>query len=200
MLAVSRAIDQAWNEKGRFPGVWRGASLLAAGTFGFIMHCFTSVLFFAATMLFSKAMTKLDIVPVAQAYALFAVAGFGFGLIFNAIRLFVRNRLVDLVLRGLVRFIIMHGGAFFIPDLMPIYVRPYLTWNPAMHGISMARQGFYTNFPAFLYNPRIFVITAFAMLIFGLALERLVGDRRQPRHRASTIAGPAASDEDAAGR
>jgi capsular polysaccharide transport system permease protein len=72
------------------------------------------------------------------------------------------------------------SGIWYIPDLLPEWLRNIIVWNPVLHGIEWVRSGFYANYGERTLDCGYLLSCGLATLFFGLAAERALrgrGDR-----------------------
>lgn len=70
------------------------------------------------------------------------------------------------------RFLYIASGVFYIPDVMPDWIRRVLVWNPILQGIEWFRTGFFIGYdPPWLDKPYLIGL-GFATILIGLMLER----------------------------
>jgi ABC-type polysaccharide/polyol phosphate export permease/tetratricopeptide (TPR) repeat protein len=70
------------------------------------------------------------------------------------------------------RFLYFLSGIFFIPQMMPDWVREILVWNPLLIGIEWFRSGLFFGYsPPWIDKPFMLAVS-FACLVAGLVLER----------------------------
>jgi ABC-type polysaccharide/polyol phosphate export permease/predicted Zn-dependent protease len=77
------------------------------------------------------------------------------------------------------RMLYFLSGIFFIPQMMPPWVRDILVWNPLLVGIEWFRSGFFLGYSPPWINRTYMISVALACIVVGAALER--GLRRRLR-------------------
>jgi capsular polysaccharide transport system permease protein len=81
-------------------------------------------------------------------------------------------------LSRLLNFVLAFGfflsGVFFTADQIPSNALPYLLWNPMLHINEMMRSAWFTVYDSQVADPVFVAITITAMLMLGLAGERLL--------------------------
>lgn len=65
------------------------------------------------------------------------------------------------------------SGIFYVPSQLPPQAREILQWNPVLHLVEWFRHGFYPNYNSMILNVWYPVGIGAAMLLLGLAGERL---------------------------
>ena len=65
------------------------------------------------------------------------------------------------------------SGIFYVPSQLPSQARDILQWNPVLHLVEWFRHGFYPNYNSMILNTWYPIGVGAAMLLLGLAGERL---------------------------
>ncbi|MBV9860308.1 MAG: tetratricopeptide repeat protein [Alphaproteobacteria bacterium] len=135
----------------------------------------TGVIMFVGFIGFNYGPFPKDLMPILQAVLLLWVFGSGLGIIQCVARHFARYW--EVVWGSVTRLLYFVSGIYFVPQMLPPWLRDIVVWNPILQGIELFRTGF---FP--LYNPhwldkRYLVVCATATLFLGLAALRVF--RRQ---------------------
>jgi capsular polysaccharide transport system permease protein len=68
-------------------------------------------------------------------------------------------------------------GIFYVPGMMPDWIRNILAWNPVLHAVDWFRASFFIDYEPHWLDRTFLVIAGGATLSAGLALERCL--RRQ---------------------
>lgn len=108
---------------------------------------------------------------MAGSVALLALLGFGMGVI-NAvvIQFFESWKNIEAMLTRPLFFI---SGIFFVPEALPEKVRDYLSWNPILHGVELARYGYYFNYRYAGIDVPYLAGWALVLTLIGLTAERV---------------------------
>jgi capsular polysaccharide transport system permease protein len=69
------------------------------------------------------------------------------------------------------------SGILRIPELMPINVRDVMVWNPALHGVTLFRQGFYAGYGSETLDVNYLLGWGLGSLAVGLLAERILRRR-----------------------
>ncbi|HWE72292.1 MAG TPA: tetratricopeptide repeat protein [Stellaceae bacterium] len=121
-----------------------------------------------------------DIAQAIFAYLATWLFALGIGMIGSVI-----NNLTRLWERSWVtvaRFLYFLSGIFFIPQMMPDWIREILVWNPLLVGIEWFRSGLFFGYsPPWIDKPFMLTIS-FACLVTGLVLERGLRKRLRVSH------------------
>jgi capsular polysaccharide transport system permease protein len=78
----------------------------------------------------------------------------------------------DKIWNQIVRILYFCSGIFYVPGMMPEWIRNILSWNPLLHGIDWFRSSCFVNYEPFWLDRAYLAIAAGLTLLFGLALER----------------------------
>jgi capsular polysaccharide transport system permease protein len=83
----------------------------------------------------------------------------------------------DKIWNQVTRILYFCSGIFYVPAMMPDWIRDLLSWNPVLHGVDWFRSSFFAEYEPFWLDRAYLAIAAGLALLAGLALERLM--RRQ---------------------
>jgi capsular polysaccharide transport system permease protein len=109
--------------------------------------------------------------------ALLATAAFGCGCGFINAVVTVFCRSWDKTYSQVTRLLYFISGIFYVPGMMPDWVRDLLAWNPLLHAIDWFRSGFFAAYQPHWLDRSYLSIAAILTLAGGFALER--GMRRR---------------------
>ena len=119
--------------------------------------------------------TPHDPLRAAQGFAAIVVLGSGFGIL-NAV-LVALVKPWNMILSWIMRLQFFFSGVFFLPEKLPPFAVDILIWNPAAHGISLVREGFYSGYKCNIIMDLYPFGFGIALAILGLTLEKVY--RRQ---------------------
>ena len=83
----------------------------------------------------------------------------------------------DKIWAQLTRLLYFCSGIFYVPGMMPDWVRGILAWNPVLHAVDWFRSSFFVDYEPHWLDRTFLLIAAGVTLSAGLALERCL--RRQ---------------------
>ena len=106
--------------------------------------------------------------------ALLAIAAFGCGVGFVNAVVTVFWRSWDKSYAQLTRLLYFVSGIFYVPGMMPDWVRGILVWNPLLHAIDWFRAGFFEVYQPHWLDWSYVAVVAIVALLVGLALHRLL--------------------------
>jgi len=111
-----------------------------------------------------------DYLSPALALLVTGVFGCGVGFINAVVTAFFRSW--EKVFAQLTRLLYFTSGIFYVPAMMPGWVRDALCWNPVLHAIDWFRAGFFGAYEPHWLDRSYLVALAILVLMTGLALER----------------------------
>jgi capsular polysaccharide transport system permease protein len=97
--------------------------------------------------------------------------GFGLGMVIGIVSQFVPT--IDSLISVPLRILYFASGLFYLPDAMPPAVRSILEWNPVLHGITLFRMGYYSNYDSHMLDLKYLVIWSGACVLAAFLVERL---------------------------
>ena len=111
-----------------------------------------------------------SVLGVIEVFLLLVVFSFGVGLFLATVSPFFQDfkKIVPVLLQPL--FFI--SGIFFSLNSMPESLLPYLTWNPILHGVELARDALFVNYTSLHADKTYLYISALVSLTLGLMLFR----------------------------
>jgi ABC-type polysaccharide/polyol phosphate export permease len=83
----------------------------------------------------------------------------------------------DKIWTQVTRILYFISGIFYVPGMMPGWIRGILVWNPLLHGIDWFRASFFADYEPFWLDRLYLTMTAGLTLLAGLALERALRRR-----------------------
>ena len=106
-----------------------------------------------------------------SAYLLTVMMALGFGL--SIIFLAKLNKwLIKFIRRLIQRVIIFTSGIFFATFEIPAHMRPFVTWNPILHGVELFRYSINNEYPIPDISLSYLMLCSILMLSFSLILYR----------------------------
>jgi capsular polysaccharide transport system permease protein len=141
-------------------------ALLVAATYTLIM-----AIFYSALITLDLASLPSRPEHVILAFLATWLLGLGFGTL-NAViaSLWETWAPIEKILTRPLFFI---SGIFYVPSQLPPQAREFLQWNPVLHLVEWFRHGFYPNYNSMILGMWYPVGVGAAMLLLGLAGERL---------------------------
>lgn len=141
-------------------------ALLVAATYTLIMAIFY-------TALITLGLASLPSRPehIIMAFLATWLLGLGFGTL-NAVIASLWDTWTQIE-KILTRPLFFISGIFYVPSQLPPQAREILQWNPVLHLVEWFRHGFYPNYNSMILDMSYPVGVGVAMLLLGLAGERL---------------------------
>jgi ABC-type polysaccharide/polyol phosphate export permease/Flp pilus assembly protein TadD len=78
----------------------------------------------------------------------------------------------DKIWAQVTRLLYFCSGIFYVPGIMPDWIRDILAWNPMLHAIDWFRASFYAEYEPHWLDRSYLMIVAAVTLVAGLGLER----------------------------
>jgi ABC-type polysaccharide/polyol phosphate export permease/tetratricopeptide (TPR) repeat protein len=78
----------------------------------------------------------------------------------------------DKIWAQLTRLLYFCSGIFYVPGMMPDWIRGILAWNPVLHAVDWFRSSFFIDYEPHWLDRTFLIIVAGGTLSVGLALER----------------------------
>ena len=137
-----------------------------------LLHTMTnmlvSILVFGFIIMVMGATVRVEISVIAQAYAMAIFLGFGIGSLncYLMTAFPAWERAWQIVTRPL--FLV--SGVFTTFDTLPQIGKDVLIWNPLIHIIGRAREGFFINYNGYYISTTYVMLIAMVTGVFGLML------------------------------
>lgn len=141
-------------------------ALLIASTYTVIM-----AIFYAGLIALDLASLPSRPEHVIMAFLATWFLGLGFGVL-NAVIASLWDTWTQIE-KIMTRPLFFISGIFYVPSQLPPEAREVLQWNPVLHLVEWFRHGFYPNYNSVLLNVWYPISVGAAMLLLGLAGERL---------------------------
>jgi capsular polysaccharide transport system permease protein len=111
-----------------------------------------------------------DFSGLAAAVTMVWLLGCGFGFVNAVVNAFCKSW--DKIWAQLTRILYFCSGIFYVPGMMPDWIRNTLAWNPVLQAVDWFRASFFPDYvPHWLDRPYLAAVTGLVLLA-GLALER----------------------------
>jgi ABC-type polysaccharide/polyol phosphate export permease/tetratricopeptide (TPR) repeat protein len=111
-----------------------------------------------------------DLAGVCASIAAVWVFGCGCGFINAVINGFCKSW--DKIWAQLTRVLYFCSGIFYVPGMMPDWIRGILAWNPVLHAVDWFRSSFFVEYQPYWLDRTFLVTVAAVTLLAGLTLER----------------------------
>jgi ABC-type polysaccharide/polyol phosphate export permease/Flp pilus assembly protein TadD len=144
--------------------------IVARGLLEFITDIVVAAILLAGFGAIGLGALPYDFAGIAAATAAVWVLGCGFGFINAVVNAFFKSW--DKVWAQLVRLLYFGSGIFYVPGMMPDWIRDRLAWNPVLQGVDWFRAAFFVDYTPHWLDRSYLVAVAGAVLLAGLTLER----------------------------
>ena len=111
-----------------------------------------------------------DFGSVAASVAVVWLLACGFGFINAVINAFFKSW--DKIWAQLTRILYFCSGIFYVPGMMPDWIRDMLAWNPVLQAVDWFRASFFADYQPHWLDRAYLAAAAALVLLAGLALER----------------------------
>lgn len=111
-----------------------------------------------------------DHLGVAAAISVVWLLGCGAGFLNAVIAAFFKSW--DKIWAQLTRILYFCSGIFYVPGMMPDWIRDILAWNPVLHAVDWFRSSFFEQYEPHWLDRSYLSAIAVATLVTGLGLER----------------------------
>lgn len=143
--------------------------IIARGLLEFVTDVIVAVLLLVGFATVGLHAMPADLWAPCLALSVVAVLGFGVGFVNAVVTVFVRSW--DRIYAHVGRALYFCSGIFYVPGMMPPWVRDMLGWNPLLDAIDWFRSGFFENYQPHWLDRRFLVLAAILAMLAGLALH-----------------------------
>jgi ABC-type polysaccharide/polyol phosphate export permease/Flp pilus assembly protein TadD len=111
-----------------------------------------------------------DIAGVSTSLLVIWLLGCGCGFLNAVINAFAKSW--DKIWAQLTRLLYFCSGIFYVPGMMPEWIRDILAWNPVLHAVDWFRSSFFREYEPHWLDRSYLLTFAVVTLLAGLGLER----------------------------
>ena len=154
----------------QLPDVGAFDVILARGLLELVTDILVAVILLAGFGAIGLATLPADFSGVAAATAAVWLLGCGFGFVNAVINAFFKSW--DKIWAQLTRILYFCSGIFYVPGMMPDWIRDLLAWNPVLHAVDWFRASFFADYVPHWLDRCYLCAVAGMVLLAGLALER----------------------------
>jgi capsular polysaccharide transport system permease protein len=144
--------------------------ILARGLLEIVTDLVVATLVLGAFNAIGIAALPHDGWEIASALVVTAALGCGCGFV-NAV-LTTMFRSWDKMWVQVTRALYFCSGVFYVPAMMPDWVRHILVWNPMLHAVDWFRAGFFADYRPHWLDRGYLALVAIVLVLAGLGLER----------------------------
>jgi ABC-type polysaccharide/polyol phosphate export permease/Flp pilus assembly protein TadD len=149
--------------------------ILARGLLELVTDILVAVILLAGFGAVGLGSLPHNFAGVSGAVATVWLLGCGFGFVNAVVNAFFKSW--DKIWAQLTRVLYFCSGIFYVPGMMPDWIRDTLAWNPVLQAVDWFRAGFFADYVPHWLDRSYLTAVAGLVLLAGLALER--GLRRQ---------------------
>jgi capsular polysaccharide transport system permease protein len=144
--------------------------LLARGLLELVTDVLVAAILLAGFGAIGLGSFPYDAAGVAAASATVWLLGCGCGFINAVVNAFFRSW--DKIWAQLTRILYFCSGIFYVPGMMPDWIRDRLAWNPVLQAVDWFRASFFDDYLPHWLDRGYLLAVAGSVLLAGLALER----------------------------
>ena len=149
--------------------------VIARGLVEFVTDTLVAVILLLGFGAFGLHAQPHDLFGVAAALFASWLFGCGWGVINAVVNRFVKSW--DKVWVQLTRALYFASGIFYVPAMMPDWIRGILVWNPVLQAVEWFRSSFFQGYEPHWLDRSYLAALALLTLLLGLGLERCLRPR-----------------------
>ncbi len=149
--------------------------ILARGLLELVTDILVAVILLAGFGAIGLGALPHDFSGLSAAVATIWLLGCGFGFINAVVNAFFKSW--DKIWAQLTRILYFCSGIFYVPGMMPDWIRDMLAWNPVLQAVDWFRASFFVDYVPHWLDRSYLAAVAGLVLLAGLAVERSL--RRQ---------------------
>jgi capsular polysaccharide transport system permease protein len=149
--------------------------ILARGLLELVTDILVAVILLAGFGAIGMGTLPDDFSGLAAAVATVWLLGCGFGFVNAVVNAFFKSW--DKIWAQLTRILYFCSGIFYVPGMMPDWIRDALAWNPVLQGVDWFRASFFSDYEPHWLDRSYLMAVAGLVLVAGLALERALRRR-----------------------
>ena len=144
--------------------------IMARGLVEVLTDIVVAIILLAAFFVAGIGLLPQDLPALSASVIAVSLFGCGIGFINAVINAFFKSW--DKIWAQLTRTLYFCSGIFYVPGMMPDWVRDILVWNPILHAVDWFRSSFFPQYEPHWLDRSYLVIIAAVSLAAGLCLER----------------------------
>jgi capsular polysaccharide transport system permease protein len=144
--------------------------LMARGLLELLTDTLVAVILLAGFGALGLGALPQDFAGVSVSLLVVWLLGCGFGFFNAVINAFAKSW--DKIWAQLTRLLYFCSGIFYVPGMMPEWIRDILAWNPLLHAVDWFRSSFFREYEPHWLDRSYLVMAAVVTLLAGLSLER----------------------------
>jgi capsular polysaccharide transport system permease protein len=144
--------------------------LMARGLLEFITDTLVAAMLLAGFGAMGLGALPQDFTGISASLVVIWLLGCGFGFLNAVVNAFTKSW--DKIWAQLTRLLYFCSGIFYVPGMMPDWIRDILAWNPLLHGVDWFRSSFFQEYEPHWLDRSYLSLVAVVALLVGLGLER----------------------------
>ena len=144
--------------------------LMARGLLELLTDTLVAALLLAGFGALGLGALPQDFAGVSTSLLVVWLLGCGCGFLNAVINAFAKSW--DKIWAQLTRLLYFCSGIFYVPGMMPEWIRDILAWNPLLHAVDWFRSSFFREYEPHWLDRSYLLTFAVVMLLAGLGLER----------------------------
>ncbi len=144
--------------------------ILARGLLELVTDILVAVILLAGFGAIGLGALPHDFSGVSAAVATVWLLGCGFGFLNAVVNAFFKSW--DKIWAQLTRILYFCSGIFYVPGMMPDWIRDMLAWNPVLQAVDWFRASFFVDYAPHWLDRSYLAAVAGLVLLAGLTLER----------------------------
>jgi ABC-type polysaccharide/polyol phosphate export permease len=144
--------------------------LMARGLLELLTDTLVAVILLAGFGALGLGALPQDCAGVSVSLLVVWLLGCGCGFLNAVINAFAKSW--DKIWAQLTRLLYFCSGIFYVPGMMPEWIRDILAWNPILHAVDWFRSSFFREYEPHWLDRSYLVMAAVVTLLAGLGLER----------------------------
>jgi capsular polysaccharide transport system permease protein len=144
--------------------------VIARGLVEVLTDMVVAIILLAGFFVAGFGLLPYDLPALSASVIAISLFGCGVGLINAVINAFFKSW--DKIWAQLTRTLYFCSGIFYVPGMMPDWVRDILVWNPLLHAVDWFRSSFFPEYEPHWLDRSYLAIVAVVSLAAGLCLER----------------------------
>ena len=146
--------------------------IIARGLLELITDTLVAVILLAGFGAVGLGVLPRDLPALSASVIVVWLLGCGVGFVNAVLNAFFKSW--DKIWAQLTRILYFCSGIFYVPGMMPDWVRDILVWNPILHAVDWFRSSFFAEYEPHWLDRSYLATVAVLSLVIGLGLERSV--------------------------
>ena len=144
--------------------------IMARGLVEVVTDVVVAIILLAGFFAVGRGLLPHDLPALSASVVAVALLGCGIGFINAVINAFFKSW--DKIWVQLTRALYFCSGIFYVPGMMPDWIRDILAWNPVLHAVGWFRSSFFPEYEPHWLDRSYLAIVAAVSVAAGLCLER----------------------------